>query len=475
MTFIPSQLLQKTAFDQLSVESEIAEIQTSARYDAFRKMSTLVSGTSSVSSIDGEWTAKSGTTAGSLAVIFSERQIICRTGQGSVLRFDARFDAAQANTRQLVGTANAGNAVYFGYEGLEFGVIHNHGGGVKIYELTFTVSATGAETADVVIDGTTFPISINATASLSATATSVSAELNTAVPLYNFTQNGDTVVVRSVLADPAVGAFTYTATGGGTAVGAFVQISDGVLPTENFIKQADWNRDTFDDLVHANINFYTIRFNGDVEYYITDPVIGPVLVHKLENPNTDTNPLFGLAAFRNAYVATATGAATEVTVRGSTTSAFIEGDKIQTEESNSSNNTKTSVGATATNVLTIRCREVYGTRVNLGRLLPIELTAFTDGNKGAILEIFKNPDVAGMPNFSYIDKDNSITEIDTAGTTVTGGLLVASFIVTSAGRDIAIEKQNEVILPGDIFVFAMRVPSGAAADMSIGFIWEEEL
>jgi len=474
MSFVPEQLLQKTAFDQLSVESETAEVQISARYDTFRKADTLVIGTGTAVVSGGEYQAACGVGTDSASVIFSERQIISRPGQGSIARFDARFTQGIADTLQFVGPANAGDAAHFGFSGVDFGVFYNHGGGVQVYELTFTVAATGAETADVVIDGTTFPISIDST-TINETANDVAVELQAAVPNYNFTQNGAVVSVRSVVGFAATGAFTYTATGGGTAVGAFVQLAAGAAAISDFTAEADWNGDAFPSLNPLNTNFYTIRFNGDLEYSIQDPELGPILVHSQKNPNSKTTPLFGIEAFRLSYVAQSLAATAGVTTFGTNAAAFIEGSTIPAQPSESASNTKAAVGTTVTNILTLRCREVYGTRVNLGRLMPVEVSASTDGNKGAILQIFKNATLGGTTDFSFINKTDSIAEIDTSGTTVTAGSPIISVIVTAAGRDLNLQALNELILPGDTLTLAMSVPSGGAADMNVGIIWEEDL
>jgi hypothetical protein len=470
------QTLQTGSFGQVETTVEIPQVQISARYNTFHEMTVINVGTGTSVVENDEFVVSAGTGAGASANVFSKRQIISKPGQGAIVRIDGRFTTPQENNQQLMGIANAGDAAYFGYFGTEFSILRNTGGGVQIQELTFTVAAGGAETADVVINGTTYPISYTAT-TLVETAGQVAAELDAAVPFYNFTQNDDQVVMRSVFSGPSTAPFTFTATGGGAAVGAFVEIAPGATTVRTVIPQEEWNVDPMPTLNPLNINYYTIVYNGNIEYYIDVARQGRVLVHRFENSNQTTSHIFGVESFRviwtNANMSTPPALAT--TNYGNNGSAFIQGEVRTTEDSKSLNSLKAGVTGTLTNILSVRCREVFGTKANLGRIIPLDISAYVDSNRAALIEILINPVVGGVQDFVYKDKIDSISEYDVDGTTVTGGTLIASYPVTNAGRDINLTDFSELILPGETLVIAMRTTGGPASDMEVSFIFNEEV
>ena len=184
--------------------------------------------------------------------------------------------------------------------------------------------------------------------------------------------------------------------------------------------------------------------------------------------------MFSIAAFRIIWGVTNVGNTTDHSLSGTEASAFNQGERHQITATKAVSNTALSVGTTATNILSIRCREVFGNKVNLGRIIPTALSAFTDGNKGAVITVSKGVTFAGETNFSYQDKDNSIAEIDTSQITVSGGEVLASFVIgsTTAAQT---NEFNNLILPGEIVTVSMNVPSAASADMNASKIWEEDL
>lgn len=80
----------------------------------------------------------------------------------------------------------------------------------------------------------------------------------------------------------------------------------------------------------------------------------------------------------------------------------------------------TSVGTTLTNILTIRNREVFGTKVNLGRIIPDLATAFSESTKASEVEIIEDATFSGPTDYSYEDEQSSIAEIDATANTITG-------------------------------------------------------
>ena len=102
------------------------------------------------------------------------------------------------------------------------------------------------------------------------------------------------------------------------------------------------------------------------------------------------------------------------------------------------------------------------------------MTAFTDGNKGAIILLCKNVTFATDPNFQYINKDSSIAEFETSPIEVSGGDCIASIVIGSQSA-LANDDFSNLLLPGETLTLSMAVPSAAAADMNASLIWDEDI
>ena len=57
-------------------------------------------------------------------------------------------------------------------------------------------------------------------------------------------------------------------------------------------------------------------------------------------------------------------------------------------------------------MITIKNRIVYGDHYNLGKAFPLLVSIDNEHNKGLIVEVFRNPDVAGIVNYQYEDEFN---------------------------------------------------------------------
>lgn len=468
--------LSKTSFGELTVASLKAEVQVSASYNQSGKMREVTVGAGSTGFANGEFYASSGSGSSDVGSIFSDRQVMYKPGQGALIRYTARFGTPASGNRQSAGPSTAGDTLAFGYDGTDFGIFYAHHGLVIIQELQVTGAAGGGENATITINGTGYTVPLTA-GTVQHNANEIADSLNAQAANYNFTQNEDTVVCRSVFAAPG-GSFAFSS---GTATGSWTAIETGAAVTRVHIPQSSWNINTMVGLDPSMGNIYQIQFQclgyGAILFSVEGASSGEFInVHRIQYANSNTQPSLGVPTFRIAWTSTNAGSTTSVKLYGASGAGYIEGNVYRTQESRALSGSKVSVGTTATNILTVRCREVFGTKVNLGRLIPLNVTASTVGNKGAILDIVQDATLGGTPDYSYIDKTTSIAEFDTSGTTVTGGTLVASVVVPALGAEnIDLSDFNELILPGNTMTISMRVPSASSADMSVALIWDEDL
>lgn len=134
---------------------------------------------------------------------------------------------------------------------------------------------------------------------------------------------------------------------------------------------------------------------------------------------------------------------------------------------------KSVTGAVRTNLLTISNPTTFQSKTNRVRLNMDRLTVATDGTKTVEVAIFEDATLGGSPSYSAIDATNSVTTVDTAGTTVTGGTRVATWTVGKAeGRDFILRDDAIRLKPGHTFTLAVLTAN--ASDVSASLRWHEE-
>jgi len=153
---------------------------------------------------------------------------------------------------------------------------------------------------------------------------------------------------------------------------------------------------------------------------------------------------------------------------------MIEGDDILTNDTHAFNSSKGSISTTDTNVLTLKNRVVFADRFNLGKLKSLRLSIDNDHTKGAVISILKNATIAGTQNYQYINENNSIAIVDTAGTTVTGGELLDGFTVAAGGSiSVNLSGITPDLFPEDTLTVVARAVSGTGATITAFITWRE--
>ena len=126
-------------------------------------------------------------------------------------------------------------------------------------------------------------------------------------------------------------------------------------------------------------------------------------------------------------------------------------------------------------LITIRNRGHYGYLYNLGEILAVSASINNDHNKAIRVEFLKDATIGGTPNYTYSDKNDSILEYDTAGTTVTGGKLIDSFLVgASSSEFFNIFGVLEPLAPRETLTIAVKTVSGSGASVDCALAWKED-
>lgn len=450
-------------------------VQVSGVYNDTSPLGTTVVGTGSAAGVaNGLFYCTSGTSSTGIGAVYAARLASYHPGQGLLCRVSAIFDTPSIGNVQFAGMSSATDGLFFGYNGTQFGISHRRSGAVEIRTLTVTTPSSGSTNATVTINGTAFTVPLTpGTAAFNARQ--IAESLKAQTTLYRFSQNGNTVVVRSIFASPAAGVWSFSHA---TAVASFVQDAAGTTVSETWTYMSDWNGVVPSGFDPTKGNVYQIQMQylgfGNIKFFIEDQFTSELkLVHTIRFVNSSLTPNSSCPSFRVGYVASNSGVGTSKTVKGGSGAVFLEGEEVSLK-SNSLANSKASVGLTDTNIITIRNRETYTTRVNLANVKPMKVYGYTDSTKGVVIQVIKNTILGGTYNYSYVSQSGSIVEYDTAGTTITGGTVVGTFLLGNGTTEVDLSEIIEVLNPSETLTFSARILSGAASEVGISVTWNED-
>lgn len=480
---------QKTAFGELKVAQDTPVIQDKATYGInLQKMRVIATGTGNVAeaTTNGEYHCKPGSASGNFSTIFSRRSLAYLSGQGMKFPFTARFKNFTADRAGWAGPQNATDALAFGYLGTEFGIFYRHHGQQEIRALTFTDPAGGNEAATVTIDGTGYTVNLTA-GTVEKNAAETAAQLNSSVSLWSFYQVGAVVIARSLLSQAYAGAFSFSSPG--AAVAAFSTIATGNAVEEDFIYQNDqgdgspyWNGADVSWLDTSKGNVFQVKVQylgyGGIIFEIEHPETGEfITVHTLKNPNQLERPTLANPSLRIGWNVSNRGGG-QADVYGASLAGMNEGQIILTEEGQT-HSVSASVGSSRTHLFSIKNREVFDTKVNLGDILLDYVSASTESSKGITITFIRNADISGPEqNFTYKNESSSLALVDeTAGLTITGGEELLTITLGPQGeKDRDITKRRLRLLPDDVLtVVAIQNAGGSASIVNLGLDFDQIL
>lgn len=473
-----------SAFGDQRVVEPRPVIQMLPQYEIIGdEIETFSAAGGTITSSNNQYCVFSGTSLGGYGVLRSKRPIVYKTGVGIVARFTARFGtekAALSTTR--AGLFQATDALQFGYDGTEFGILYEHHGVLEIQELQITAAASGTESLTVTINGTGHTFDVSGT-TIADNAKEVADELEANIAGWRFQAIGDTVIGYYQTTADATGSFSLVNnTGGGTCAGTFTEIIAGAPKTTEWIPQTEWNLDRASWLNPINGNVYQITMQylgfGGITFWIEEPKTGSFIpVHRIQYAGTTTTPSLANPSMRLGIVAASLGSTgTSVHCHTASMVAMTDGPAVIPRPGRAYSATRNAVTTTSTNIITLKGRFVYNRKIVVGEILPGLITATTDSGKGAIVDIYVDPVLNDIPNFFYVDETNSITAIDTsAGTYSSGGRLIASFSVSGNGDgSYDLSSLGQYLLPGERLAICARVISGAASAVSVSVNWQED-
>lgn len=426
---------------------------------------------------ENKFQCQTGTTPGAFGIIRSRETINYQAGQGIEGTVTASFTAGVANSSQFAGMFNLTDILAFGFDGTEFSCLHASQGNVELQVITIT--ATGVGTCTVTLDGDSVAIPVTSS-STEINATELLAGLEADVTLaakWQFEQLDSRVFCIAEVAEDRTG--TMSVVGGVTASISEERVGRPRISAN--IAQSSWSERVtpFVGFDPTKLNVYRVKLGYpalNIIFSIYDPDKDDFTdVHIIKWASTSNDTHISSPNLKIGWVAASVGSTTNLTIEGPSGSLMAEGPNTENNDAHAFANTKSGVGTTLTNIITLRSRTIQGDQFNLGKVRPIRVSFAVEHNKGVIIEIVKNPDVAGIPIFLAQDENKSIASLDVEGTTVTGGEVIDGFVLEAIESVVVdLNSLRVKLLPTDRLTIAARTITGTSTNMSAVLTWKEE-
>lgn len=443
-------------------------------------LETFTGSGGSVDSSNNMFRCQTDTSIGSYGVIRSSGAVIYRPGKGTVCRITAAFTTGVASCLQFAGLFSLTETVAFGYNGENFGVIHEYDGAAEIQSIQVTTPASSGANCTVTLDGDAVAIALTISDE-QTNAEEIRAGLaadGTLSAKWRFEQIDDTVFCISKTVGNKSGTMSYAAGTTGSAA-TLTEIKAGINKSSGNITQASWDSQPFSGFDPTQLNLYQIEYGylgaAGLRFSIYNPNRDKFeLVHSIKWANTHTTPNLGNPSLKIGWTAASLGSTTALTVTGASMFAGIQGEEISKDPAKATYSQEATIGTTSTNIITIKNRIIYGTRFNLGDISPLSVSIDNDHNKGIIVEIIQDATISGTQNFQYYDEANSIALIDTSGTVVSNGRILNVFTVGAGlSADIDLSMLSVILHPESTLTVAVRTVSGSATNTTAAITWQE--
>lgn len=430
------------------------------------------------SAAGGLLSVASGTGTSSYALVQSLRTTVYRPGQGVLTRFTALFDAGAVGHRQLGGIGNPESGYYFGYVDDVFGILHVDSGTRAIQKLTITTKSSTVQNVAVTLDGTTVLVPVTNGANINATSYEIAKGDYSQCGANGWDAQALDGVVTFVArqCNAVVGTVSVTGT---TVVGVGAVVTARVANTEAFIPQASWNGAALaTPLDTSKVNVFQIGWQylggGDAFFYVEEKTTGRfVLVHTIRNANSRTTPVLRQPSARVQWISRNTGTASSIIVKGLSAAVFLEGVERSTSRVFAASVQKSSTLNVLTPIISLEPLLAYQSRANAGQVRVSRVSIACSGAKPTTFYFLRSASINTSPNYTPVNLNTSYSAVDSAATTVSGGLLL---FATSLGKDASVtEDVSDISIVLDVGQsLTIASISTANSDVSAAITWLEE-
>jgi hypothetical protein len=236
------------------------------------------------------------------------------------------------------------------------------------------------------------------------------------------------------------------------------------------------------DPTKLNVFYITFQYlgAGPMFFWMIHPDTGvPFIFHVIKYGNSNVVPSTYMPNFSYFIYANNGATTSNIVLKSGSYAYFVEGMTtlidIHQPQNSSGTKQKTTV-TTEVAILTIRNKATFASKTNHIDILLEKaagsIEAASANNLGEV-RLVKNATIGGVPSWSDINTTNSIIEIDTSGTTVTGGkeLIDAELAGKNAQVNENLVSYEFIIHPGETVTIAGSSANSATIRASI--LWRE--
>ncbi len=481
----------KTAFGESAVAEVTPLIQLKFPHDFVHSnlIESRPNQSGTVSAANSMLAVSTGAAANSSGTTLTVEPVSYRAGQGFVTKFTTIYTAGVVNSTQIHGVGDSGEGFFFGYNGVNFGVMSRKGGNPEVRTLTITTASSTAENITITLDGDALAtVAVTASGNTTTTANEIAAaDYSDTGKGWKATAAGSTVIFTSWVSEVQTG--TYSLSGATTAVGTFAQTLAGVVATDTWVAQANWNgADIFDGNGLSGVtldptkgNVYQIRFQylgfGLITFYVEDPNDGEFhLIHSITYSNTNTAPSLDNPSLPICMSAINAANTSDLTVKSASMAVFIEGKFELTGPRRGVDASIVNATANEIPILTIRSAEVFQGGINRTATKILLTSVSAEHNKPVGIKFYFNATLTDA-SFSSIGSESTI-EQDTSATAFSGGLFVFTIELGRTGNQIVDLTKNFLdgpIVPGGTLTATIAPTSGVNSEGTVSFYFVELL
>ena len=433
-----------------------------------------------------------GNTSGALAALTTQRNLIYRPGQGAICRFTAKFDEPTAASTQLAGLSNGQDGLMVGYlGGTAFSVLHQHHGKFPIWQIDVDTASSNTEDVTVAFgSGNTVDVGVTNTGNANETANELALISSSSVGGANweFHAVSSTVYVIRTRASQYSGIPTTS----GTSLAASTEIVvTGAAPTNDIIRQSDFNKDKLvpasnrqQDFDPTKLNVYQIGFQylggGNIEFRVEDPGTGDLEpFHTIEYAGNNSAPSLGNPSLPFSLAVNALAANQDVTAKTASVGMYSQGPRTLITNRFAVDNIVNNVSAAALkNIVSIKGGPTFLNKLNLAEAILHRLTMSGEAStaKLVLVEMWVDTNVGTDAVWQWVDKERSCMLVDYNATTFSGGHMIDSFALPrSYATEIDLtDSIGELYLKrGETITIAATIDSGGTSDVACGISWLE--
>lgn len=234
----------------------------------------------------------------------------------------------------------------------------------------------------------------------------------------------------------------------------------------------------------TKLNVFAVNYQylgaGAIELQVEDDTTGRfVAVHTIHYANQNTTPSTQNPNYHFIMWVNNGGTTSDIVMKSASYAYFVEGNtdliEIHQPQQSSSKQQKTTV-TTEVAIFSIRNKTTYASKANFIDIMLENITASIEAssaNNLGEIRLVKDATLGGPPSWSDISTTDSVVEIDTAGTTVTGGKELLS-IPLAGKNDKIIEKLTDfVIVIADGETVTVSGSSANSATINASLLWQE--